>query len=184
MPRRNAPTAEGVALLLPYVNNITGAIEQGMSRPQIWSEIQAAEAEGGPQIAGATIFDMNYVYTAAKGVLNAQDAFGNLSAQDPIPSEAIAWAPWAVQTTAAQLNPEYQIRYEWQGTTPDGEQVSQWFQTDWSGSLDTTAQTVMDRALTSAQLSLDSYQSAQLAALGLPEGVSITGLGRVQILRF
>jgi hypothetical protein len=178
------PTAAGVSLLMPYVNNITGAVEAGMSRSQIWAEVQAAEAEGGPQIAGATIFDMNYMYTAAKGVLNAQDAFGSLNPGDAIPGDAWAWAPWAAQTAAAWANPEYVMRYEWLGETPDGDQVSQWFQTDWSGSLDVTQQDVLDRALGSAQLSLDSYQTSQLTALGLPEGVTTTGLGRVQILRF
>jgi len=184
MARVNQPTAEGVALLMPYINNITGAIEQGLSRPQIWQAVQAAEAEGGPQIAGATIFDMNYVYTAAKGVLNAQDAFGALNPGDALSADSWAWAPWASQTSAAFGNPQYLIRYEWLGETPQGEQVSQWFQTDWAGSLDVTQQDIIDRALGSAQLSLNTYQNAQLTALGLPEGVTVTGLGRTQILRF
>ena len=95
MPRRNQPTAEGVALLMPYVNSITGAIQQGLSRPEIWRAVQAAEAEGGPQLAGASIFDMNYVYSAARSVLRAQDAFGALAPSDAVPRDAWAWAPWA-----------------------------------------------------------------------------------------
>jgi len=182
--RVNQPTAEGVALLMPYMNNFIGAMEEGLSRPQIWQALQAAEAEGGPQIAGASIFDFNHVYTQARGVLNAQDAFGALNPGDALSSDAWSWAPWADQTTAAFANPEYTVRYEWLGQTPEGAGVSQWFQTDWSGSIDVTKQDFLDRALGSAQLALDSYQSSRLSALGLPEGVSVTGIGRVQILRF
>lgn len=184
MPRRNGPTAEGVSLLMPYINSITGAIEAGLSRPQIWREVQAAEAEGGPQIAGATIFDMNYVYTAARQVLNAQEGFGALEPTDTVTSDAWAWAPWAARTTAAELNPQYLIRYQWQGVDPEGNPVSQWFQTDWDGGLDVTAQDIIDRTMASAQLSLSSYQTAQLAALGLPSGVTVTGIANTQILRF
>lgn len=184
MARVNQPTAAGVSLLLPYVNSITGAIEAGLNRSQIWAAVQGAEAEGGPQIAGASIFDMNEVYSRAKGVLNAQDNFGALAGGDAITGKEWAWAPWSSQTTAAYANPQYMIRYEWLGDTPSGEQVSQWFQTDWAGPIDVTAQDVLDRVQGSAQLSLDTYQQASLAALGLPQGVVVSGIGRVQILRF
>ena len=46
------------------------------------------------------------------------------------------------------------------------------------------AQDILDQVTTSAQLSLSSYQNSQLAALGLPSGVTVTGVGAVQILRF
>jgi hypothetical protein len=184
MARNFQPTAAGVSLLLPYVNNIMGAIEQGLTRAQIWQEVQAAEAEGGPQIAGATIFDMNEVYSRARGVLNAQDAFGAVNPGDVIDASATSWAPWAAQTTAAWANPQYAVRYEWLGEAPDGTPVSRWFQSDWTGTLDVTAGDVTSFLQDAAQLSLDSYQPAQLATLGLPQGVSLGGIGRVQIMRF
>lgn len=191
MARVNQPTAEGVSLLLPYFNNFLGAIEAGMSRPQIWSDLKAAEAEGGPQISGASIFDFNYVYTQASGVLNAQDAFGRLNPGDAVGSDAWTLAPWAQRTSATFADPQFLVRYEWIGQTPEGVQVSQWFTTDFAnpagpglGLSGIDKQTIVDRALGSAQLALDSYQSARLDALGLPDGVTITGIGNVQILGY
>ena len=191
MARNTQPTAEGVGLLMPYFNNFLGAIEAGMSRPQIWSEIQAAEAEGGPQISGASIFDFNYIYTQARGVLNAQDAFGRLNPGDAISSDSWSLAPWAQRTAATFADPQFLVRYEWQGQTPEGVQVSGWFSTDFAnpagpglGLSGVTKDTLIDRALGSAQLALDSYQSGRLDALGLPESVSITGIGNVQILGY
>lgn len=191
MARVNQPTAQGVSLLMPYFNNFLGAIEAGMSRPQIWSEIQAAEAEGGPQIAGASIFDFNYIYTQANGVLKAQDAFGKLNPGDAISSDSWTLAPWAQRSAATFADPQFLVRYEWQGVTPEGVQVSGWFSTDFAnpdgpglGLSGVTKDTLVSRAMGSAQLSLDSYQSGRLDALGLPEGVSITGIGNVQILGY
>lgn len=181
--RVNQPTAEGVSLLMPYINNIIGAREQGLSRSETWAAVQAAEAEGGPQVAGASIFDMNYMWTQAGNVINAQTAFNAAQAGQAIEASMIAQAPWAAASAASSLNPVYQIRYQYQvGEGPNA--PTAWGVTDWPGSLaGATTDDIEARAMGSAQSALDIGSPGARAQLGAEVTGTVSRILNVQILQ-
>ena len=192
MPRQNAPTAAGVSLLMPYFNNILGAIEQGARVSDLWGTISGLAAEGYPEFAGATIFDMNHVAGQARAIISAQQNFSSLNPTDIVSSDAWAWAPWATPTEAAFGMPSYQVRYSYTAQDAEGNPIlgsdgmpqNVWGVTDWSGSLDVTAQDILDRAMSSAQAALDTGSPGAKNQLGDLAGVSPLDISNIQILRF
>jgi hypothetical protein len=177
---------------MPYFNNITGAIEQGARTSDLWSLLSGLASEGFPEFAGATIFDMNYVAGQARGIISAQNNFASQAPTDVVESGSWTWAPWAQPTESAFGMPQYQLRYRYSAQDaegsplldPEGNPLQVWGVTDWSGSLDTTAQTITDRAFSSAQASLDTGSPGAKNQIGDLAGVSPLDITAVQILRF
>jgi hypothetical protein len=177
---------------MPYFNNITGAIEQGARVSDLWSMIAGLAAEGFPEFAGATIFDMNYVASQARGIISAQNNFASQAPTDAVEAGSWTWAPWAQPTDSAFGMPQYQLRYRHTATDaegnllvdPEGNPLQVWGVTDWSGSLDTSVQTILDRAFSSAQAALDTGSPGAKSQVGDTSGVSPLDISAVQILRF
>lgn len=190
MPRNNQPTAAGVSALLAVSNSLLGGIEDGVSRAELWGIAQAAAAEAGSDLGGATIFDMNYVYSKLSAVNQAQIAFDNALPNYAIEGNQWAWAPWSGPDSATFATESYQLRFSYQVQLPDGTQSTIWGQTDWQGSLDfndsgvpLTKQDILDRALGSAQMSLNTGSPGALNQLGGLTGGVVSGIGQLQILR-
>lgn len=145
------PSAEGVAQLMQYGYSILGAIKAGGTVSDIWNTVKAAAGIGPGESLGASIFDMNYVAGQFRAVAAAQDAFARAGAGVAVTADMWAWAPWASPTAAAELEPQYQIRYSVDITTEQGT-YTLYRSTTWSGSLEgATTQDVLDTAQTSAE---------------------------------
>lgn len=192
MAKINQPTAEGLSLLSPYWSTIVGARAQGLSRVDTWGLMEEGFQQGGASFRGATIFDMNAMWTRAGEVLSAEAAFGSAPRENPVTGEMWAWAPWAGPSTAAWQSPNYMINYATAATDAEGNvllddagnPIPIWGATDWQGSIDVTAQEVIDRVLGSAQAALDTGSPGtrrQFEALG---ATSLGDVLAVQILRF
>jgi hypothetical protein len=192
MAPANQPTAEGISLLTPYWSTIVSARAEGYRRYEVWSILQEQFQAGGPQYQGATIFDMNVMWSRAGELLNAEAAFGAANPANPVTSEMWAWAPWTSPTTAAWQTPNYMLNYSYTVRDAEGNIVVDqngspllaWGATDWQGSLDVLGQNIIDRALGSAQAGLDIGSPravAQMADLG---GLTLGNIVNVQILRF
>ena len=183
MARPTTFTAAGVAKLLPYTNSIQGAIEAGGNNADIWAAVQAGVAAGGPSTAGATIFDMNELAGRIRQVLAAQDSFGRASPVDAVNSEAWSWAPWVGPDDQNWLSENYQLRYAYEVTLPDGSTTQIWGQTDWQGPLDVVNQAITDRAFGSATSSLDTGSPRAMEVLEGQAGGFVSAITAVQVLR-
>ena len=91
----NQPTAQGISLLTPYWSTIVSARAEGYRRYEVWSILQEQFQAGGPSYQGATIFDMNLMWTRAGDLLNADAAFGAANPNNPAPDK---WVRWGDQT--------------------------------------------------------------------------------------
>lgn len=176
-------TAAGVSKLLAYYNSIEALKRQGATNAALWDEVHGIEAEGGPVTAGATIFDMNEVAARANGVIAAEAAFGAGQQFGSLEGNMWAWAPWSTETTAAWDNPTYQIRYQYETLSPEGNSTLLWGQTDWEGQLPGDQSDILARVSGSAQNSLDTYTPAALLNLGVASGSTLGNIAAVQILR-
>ena len=176
-------TAAGVSKLLGYYNSIEAIKREGGTNAALWAEVHGIEAEGGPVTQGATIFDMNEVGRRASEVINAQAAFASGVDSGALTADMWAWAPWSTQTTAAWGTPEYQIRYQYETLSPEGEQSLAWGQTDWSGQLPDSPADILSQINQSAQTNLDTYSPFALQQAGIAEGSSLGNITAVQLLR-
>lgn len=183
MPRVTSATPEGVALLLPYANTILGAIQGGANVAQLWDAVKASEAEGGPLIAGATIFDMNYVTAQMRAIANAQDALTQAEPYAQVTSQMWAWAPWADTSAAAWSEPSYIMRYSYDVELPSGNTVTLWGQTTWEGSIEGPVSRISDRAFASAQANVIQPSPNAADAFGGEEGGQVSGIGAIQLMR-
>ena len=172
-----------MSTLLGYSNTILGAIQAGNTVAGIWSAVQAAAEDIGGDLGGASIFDMNYVAGRLRAVAGAESAFGAAQPEQDIDQAMWAWAPWSGPTNASEINPVYQLRYQYQAITPEGDAQWLWGQTDWQGSLDVTKQAILDRVTGSAQASIDTGSPGAAAILGDLTGVYVAGIGAVQVMR-
>jgi hypothetical protein len=177
---------------MPYWTSIVGARQQGFRPQEVWSVLNEQFQEGGPSFQGATIFDMHTMWSRAGEVLNAETQFGAADPGQAVTSEMWAWAPWAGREVAAWQTPNYMLNYTYSAVDAEGQAlmdtegnpVQVWGATDWQGSIDVTAQDIIDRALGSAQSALDTNSpgtAAQMASIG---GIGIGDITSVQILRF
>lgn len=183
MARLTGPTSEGVSALLPYFNNLLGAVQAGGTTSQLWDAYRSAVELAGGALGNPSIYDMNYVAGHARAVNNAQVSLGAAAATDALDSSMWAWAPWSAGDTAAWLTDRYQLRYQavLQG---EGGPQTVWGVTDWEGTLEgLSKQDILDRSLQSAQESLDSGSPRVIAQLGMAEGFSVSHIGAVQIMR-
>lgn len=176
-------TAAGVSRLLAYYNSIESLKREGATNAALWNEVHAIEAEGGPITEGASIFDMNEVAARATAVIGAENAWQAGSEAGTIDGEMWAWAPWATQTTAAWGQPSYQIRYQYETLSPEGDIALSWGQTDWAGQLPELQSDILTRVAGSAQNSLDTYTPYALAAAGVLPGSTLGNITAVQLLR-
>lgn len=184
MARLTGPTAVGVAALTQHFNTIMGAIEQGATVQQLWQAVQQASELANTNLAGASIFDMNYVAGAARSILSGEANLAAAESNYALDSSMWGWAPWASGQADSWLQDRYQVRYQATMTGPGGEQVPVWGVTDWEGSLEgLTKGQLYDRAITSAQESLDTESPRVVVQLGGAEGFSFGGLTRVQVMR-
>lgn len=183
MARSFDPTAAGIAKLLAYSNNILGSVQSGGNVQDIWAAVRAGVAAGGGSIEGASIFDMNFVAGNAREINSAQIAVSKAQPGQAVDSTMWAWAPWSARDTAAQLDPSYLLRYQYEVQHADGSLHTLWGQTDWQGSLDGTVDALMERAQGSAQAALDTGSPGALAVLGDLGGAFVTGVGALQVLR-
>ena len=192
MPRATGPTAEGLALLMPYYKNFESAYRQGYRSYEMWSIMQQAFEEGGADFRGATIFDVNHLWSRATAAVNAEIAFGRADPTQMITGEQWAWAPWASPTTASELMPNYMLNYTYsvrdaEGNVmldANGDPVMVGGVTDWPADLNVTGQDIIDRTLGSAQSSLDTGSPGAKAQLGDLTGLAVNQIESVQILRF
>lgn len=176
-------TAAGVSKLLGYYNSIEAIKREGGTNAALWAEVHGIEAEGGPVTAGATIFDMNEVAARASAVIQAEAAFNAGVDSGAITGDMWAWAPWSTQTTAAWGSPEYQIRYQYETLSPEGEVALSWGQTDWSGVLPDSPQDIISHVSGSAQTNLDTYSPFALQQAGIAAGSTLGAITAVQLLR-
>jgi hypothetical protein len=178
-------TAAGVSQLLAYYNSIEGVRRAGGSRVDAWSEIQGIEAEGGPTVAGSTIFDMNEVWQRAGSVINAEAGFARNLEEGAFTADGWAWAPWASQSFATGDTFNAQLRYQYEVTSPAGETQLFWGQTDWAGSPGAlpSLEQLFTRTQGSASVAFDSYPAAYQAARGIDAGSSLGDIVAVQVLR-
>lgn len=183
MARITGPSSEGVSRLLPYFNSLLGAVQEGGTTAQLWDAYKNAVATAGGELGGVSIQDMNYVSGYARAINNAQESLGAAQATDALDSSMWAWAPWSAGQSDAWLTDRYQWRYEAQ-VEREGETQTIWGVTDWQDSLEgLTKQQVQDRALQSAQESLDGGSPGVMAQLGMETGFAVTGIGAIQIMR-
>ena len=183
MARLTGPSSEGISALMPYFNNLLGAVQEGATTQQLWDAYRSAVEIAGGELGNPSIFDMNYVAGHARAINNAQVALGAANATDALDSTMWAWAPWSSGDTAQWLTDRYQLRYQAILEGPDG-QVPVWGVTDWEGTLEgLSKQDILDRSLTSAQESLDSGSPRVLAQLGMASGFSVSHVAAVQIMR-
>lgn len=176
-------TAAGVSRLLGYYNSIEAIKRAGGNNAALWNEVHGIEAEGGPVTQGATIFDMNEVAQRATAVINAEAAFASGVDSGALTGDMWAWAPWSTQTTAAWGSPEYQIRYQYETLSPEGELALSWGQTDWSGVLPDAPADIISHISGSAQSNLDTYSPFALQQAGIAEGSTLGNITAVQLLR-
>ena len=192
MARSFDPTAEGLSLLSPYWSTILGARQQGYTRAEVWGLIQEAFQEGGPSFQGATIFDMNTMWSRAAEVITAEVNFGRAAPTDAVSGDMWAWAPWATPDVAAWQTPNYMINYAVSALDAEGNilldeagnPIPVWGATDWQGSIDVTTGDIIDRVSGSAMAALDTDSPGALRQM---EAAGASGLGTVlsvQILRF
>jgi hypothetical protein len=169
---------------MPYFNSILGAVEQGGSTADLWAAYRNAVELAGGALGEASIFDMNVVAGYARGVHTAEGALAAAPGENPVDSTMWAWAPWAAGSTDAWTTDRYQVRYQATLTGPDGSETPVWGVTDWEGSLEgVTKDQLWARSLESAQIALDTGSPRVQAQLGMVEGVSLSGVSRVQVLR-
>ena len=188
----NQPTAQGISLLTPYWSTIVSARAEGYRRYEVWSILQEQFQAGGPSYQGATIFDMNLMWTRAGDLLNADAAFGAANPNNPVTSEMWAWAPWTSPTTASWQTPNYMINYSYTMLDAEGNVILDengnpllaWGATDWQGSLDTLGQNILNRVEGSVTASLGTGSPRLLAQMAAAGGVSLGSIVNVQILRF
>ena len=188
----NQPTAQGISLLTPYWSTIVSARAEGYRRYEVWSILQEQFQAGGPSYQGATIFDMNLMWTRAGDLLNADAAFGAANPNNPVTSEMWAWAPWTSPTTASRQTPNYMINYSYTMLDAEGNVILDengnpllaWGATDWQGSLDTLGQNILNRVEGSVTASLATGSPRLLAQMAAAGGVSLGSIVNVQILRF
>jgi hypothetical protein len=169
---------------MPYFNTIQGLRSEGFSLQDIWGELHAAEEAGGPIIAGASIFDMNFMVGRADQINRASDAMAAAPLENAIDSTMWAWAPWSGPAPDTNAFERFQIRFQVDTTTTDpGSPL--WMQTTWEGPLEgfSIADIVNDSTFV-AQSALDQYDPDKLMDLGLASGGTITGIGDIQIMRF
>lgn len=192
MPRVTSATAEGLSLLTPYWSSIVGARAAGYNRAETWGIIQEAFQAGGPTFQGATIFDMNTMWSRAGEVLNAEAAFGASPAENAITADMWAWAPWTTPSTFAQQVPNYMTYYAYQAADAEGnllvdvngDPLQVWGAGKWEGPLPDTVGEMTAFAQESAQTSLDIGSPGTIAQLGGISGINIVGITAVQVLRF
>lgn len=178
-------TAAGVSALLPYYNSIEGIRRSGGTRAEAWAEIQGIEGEGGPTLEGATIFDMNEVWQRAGAVLAAESYYARDLAAGALTGDAVAWAPWASQTSASFLQNNLQIRYSYEVVSPGGQIDTFWGQTDYQSSLNQTPSLddITTRVNTSMELAFSNQSFRMTGGANLPTDVSPGSVVAVQLLR-
>jgi hypothetical protein len=176
-------TAAGVSKLLGYYNSIEAIKREGGTNAALWDEVHGIEAEGGPVTSGATIFDMNEVARRASAVIEAEGAFAAGAESGALTGDMWTWAPWSTATTAAWGTPEYQVRYQYETVSPEGEIGLSWGQTDWSGSLPDSPADILAQINQSAQSNLDTYSPFALQQAGIAEGSGLGSITAVQLLR-
>jgi len=184
MARLTGPTASGIAAILPYFNNILGAVEQGGTVRDIWAAYRQGVEQAGGVLGEASIFDMNYVAGYARAIHSAEGQLAGAAGTDAIGSDMWAWAPWAAGETDSWLTDRYQVRYQATLTGPDGTTQPIWGVTDWEGSLEgLTKDQMMQRAFQSAQEAIDTGSPRVQAQLGMAADFTLSGIERVQIMR-
>lgn len=184
MPRLNAPTAEGIAALLPYFNNLLGAVEEGATVGDLWAAYKQAVQIAGGALGNPSIFDMNFIAAQARNIVASEGSLARAELGQAVDSTMWAWAPWAAGDTGAYLTENFMVQYQANLSGPGGDLVPVWGMTDWQGSLEgLTKEQLLGRATTSAQEALDTGSPGVQAQLGMAEGFSFSGITRVKILR-
>lgn len=177
---------------MPYYKNFESAYRQGYRSYEMWSIMQSVFEEGGPSFQGATIFDVNHLWSKATAAVNAETAFGQAAPESAITSQMWAWAPWSGPSVATEQMPNYMVNYTYSVRDSEGnflldangDLVTVGGVTDWPGSLDVTAGDIIDRTMGSAQSALDTGSPGAKAQLGDLTGLSVGDVMSVQILRF